>query len=543
MTATRRILAALAVGWLLALLTPATAAQAHATLASSDPQSGAVLPQAPATVTLTFTESVQAITDRIRVLDPDNARVDKGQPTVSGSTVSITVDAGKQGTYLVSYRVVSADSHPVAGAFTFSVGAPSQRSATDDEAPAQASTAVRTALPIVRWAGYVGLLLTVGAVLVLTMLWPHRLSRAGPARLAYTGFGLITASTLAGLWLQVPYTTGGGLLDAGPGELADLIGTKFGTVLLIRLVVVAVAVVLARPLLSGTGDSQRLHRDVLAVLSLVGLATWSLSGHPAASPVPTVSVIIDTLHLGAMAVWLGGLVMLLALLLPRASDSERQAILPIWGRWAAAAVAALAFTGIVQALIEIGTFSALITSTYGRLLLAKLALVALALGAAALARRHLSRTGGTGTLRRLIATEVVITAVVLAVTSVLVQTPPARVPPAAPATGETGQQVQTLRHRTFSLQVTVFPAQTGNNTLHLYAYAPDGKPLPVVEWTATAALPEAGIEPIEIPLLRITDNHAIGDIALPSVGQWQFKFTLRTSDIDQGTVTATFPIS
>ena len=94
-----------------------------------------------------------------------------------------------------------------------------------------------------------------------------------------------------------------------------------------------------------------------------------------------------------------------------------------------------------------------------------------------------------------------------------------------------------------SLQVEVFPAKVGNNSIHLYAYTPDNKPLPVVEWTATAALPANGIEPIEIPLLRITDFHAVGDIALPAAGDWTMKFTVRTSDIDQSTVSMTVKVS
>ena len=78
--------------------------------------------------------------------------------------------------------------------------------------------------------------------------------------------------------------------------------------------------------------------------------------------------------------------------------------------------------------------------------------------------------------------------------------------------------------------------------MHLYAYTPDNRPQPVVEWKATAALPSAGIEPIEIPLLQLTDNHATGEISFPSAGEWQLRFTVRTSDIDQATVTATVPI-
>ena len=132
---------------------------------------------------------------------------------------------------------------------------------------------------------------------------------------------------------------------------------------------------------------------------------------------------------------------------------------------------------------------------------------------------------------------------ILGVTSALVQIPPPRTAAAADTGTTTTTVSQTLRADALSLQVDVFPAVVGNNSIHLYAYTPDSKPLPVVEWTATAALPAKNIEPIEIPLLRITDFHAIGDIALPTAGEWTMKFTVRTSDIDRSTLTATVPIS
>ena len=112
------------------------------------------------------------------------------------------------------------------------------------------------------------------------------------------------------------------------------------------------------------------------MLGVVALGTWPLAGHPAASPVPAVSVVVDAVHLASMAVWLGGLVMLVGFLLRQADERELGAILPIWSRWAALAVAALVLAGVVQALIEVGTLSALVSTTYGRLILVKVGLFA-----------------------------------------------------------------------------------------------------------------------------------------------------------------------
>src|SRR4029453_14597076 len=125
-----RVLAAgagLLFGLLCVLLGPAAPASAHAALGASAPAAGQIVPDAPNRVTLTFSESVQLLPGKIQVLAPDGSRADQGEPPAGGDTVTIPLrSGGGRGTYLVSYRVISADSHPVAGSLTYSVGAASQ---------------------------------------------------------------------------------------------------------------------------------------------------------------------------------------------------------------------------------------------------------------------------------------------------------------------------------------------------------------------------------------------------------------------------------
>ena len=122
-----RTLALLLVAVLGVLLAGAGPASAHAALTGSDPAQGVVVDKAPSQVTLTFSEKVATSEDSLRVLDPKGKRVDTGKPSnVSGTSYAVPLHGGlSDGTYTVSWQVVSADSHPVAGAFTFSIGAPS----------------------------------------------------------------------------------------------------------------------------------------------------------------------------------------------------------------------------------------------------------------------------------------------------------------------------------------------------------------------------------------------------------------------------------
>ncbi|MFU8852598.1 copper resistance CopC/CopD family protein [Micromonospora sp. SL1-18] len=535
-------LAGLLVTLVALLISPATPASAHAVLTSTSPTASSVVSGAPAEVVLTFSEGVRKVPGKIRVIAPDGSRADRGEPRFSGAVVTIPVDAsGARGTYLVSYRVISADSHPVSGAFTYSVGAPSTPP-TDSGTDNRANPVVENAVKVIKYVGYLGLLLLVGPALVLAALWPRRLSRRGPARLAWAGLGLLVVATLAELWLQVPYTAGGGLFDVTGSGLGDVLGSTYGVTHLVRLGLLAAAVFLLRPLFAGPVG--RTDGIILAILAGAMLFTWPLAGHAAASPAPAVSVVVDAVHLGSMAVWLGGLVMLAAFLMRRANERELDAILPIWSRWATVAVVALLLAGTVQALIEVATPAALVDTTYGRLLLAKIGLFALVIGVAAYSRslvRQRTAAGRPGMMRRAVVAELAITAVVLGLTATLVQTTPART--AANVAGSSdGYFSTTLTSPIYSLQVELDPAERGNNSMHLYAYTGDSQPQPVKEWKATAALPSAGIEPIDIPLLPLTDNHAYGEFSLPAAGQWQVRFTLRTSDIDQATVTATVPI-
>jgi copper transport protein len=504
------------------------------------------VPDAPNKITLTFSESIQLIPGKIQVLGPDGKRADQGDPTVDGANVTIPLrSGGGRGTYLLSYRVVSADTHPVVGSITYSVGAASAppKAAIDDT---KVDPVVRGLIPVGKYLGYAGLVLLVGPSLVLALLWPHRLSRRGPAKVIWTGVGLVTLSTLMAVWLQVPYSIGTGLFDVRVGDLRDVLGSTFGAVMLVRLGVVAAAALLLRPLLRGRGGESRADLALLGVLGVAALATWPLTGHPTASPVAGVSVVIDAIHLAAMSVWLGGLVMLVGFLLRQANERELTAILPIWSRWAATAVGALILAGVVSALIEVSSVNGLLHSTYGQLILVKVGLAACVLSVAWWSRRLVRSRAGEQKPRRLrkaVFVELGITAVVLGVTAALVQISPPRTSAVAGEAAATSTVTKTLTSSTMALQVDIFPATVGNNSLHLYAYTPDNKPLTVVEWTATAALPAKGIEPIPVPLLRITDFHAIGDIALPQAGQWTFKFIARTSDIDEQSFSMTVQIS
>jgi copper resistance protein C len=161
----------------------AVPASAHAELISSDPESGAVLDQAPESVTLTFEEDLRPEGRALVVTAPDDARVDRRSTlTVDGPVMRVTLDPlTAAGVYRVAYRVVSADGHPVSGEYTFtyrgpggsspSTSGPAAASVTADPgtSPAAADTSSGSGDSGARWllaAGVVAMLALVVTVVV-----------------------------------------------------------------------------------------------------------------------------------------------------------------------------------------------------------------------------------------------------------------------------------------------------------------------------------------------------------------------------------------
>ncbi|MFD1661324.1 copper resistance protein CopC [Streptomyces caeni] len=412
-----------------ALFGGAAPASAHAALIGSGPAQGTVVDKAPDQVTLTFSEKVAFSGDSLRVLDPRGQRVDTGKAfNQSGTVYGVKVRAGlPRGTYTVTYQVVSADSHPVSGAFTFSVGAPSATTVTVSGLTAGGGV-VGWLYGCARYVSYAGFIVLVGGAVFVLACWQRGAGVRAVQRLVVSGWLAITSATLALLLLRGSYTSSGKVADIFDLSLmGQVLQTKSGAALVSRLLLLAAGALFIAVLFGayvkrdpdgeeatggsgkprGTGgtkgrsrggasekdaDLAAEKRDLTFGLAIGGsvvaaglAATWAMAEHASTGLQSGLAMPVDVLHLLAVAVWLGGLATLLVAL--HWAPLIETAAVRRFSRVAFAGVVTLAATGVYQAWRQLGSWSALTGTTYGRLLLAKVGLVAVLVGLAWVSRR------------------------------------------------------------------------------------------------------------------------------------------------------------
>ncbi|WAL96562.1 copper resistance CopC/CopD family protein [Streptomyces sp. Je 1-369] len=377
----------------------AAPSSAHAALTGSDPKQGAVVERAPDQVKLTFSEKVAMSDGSVRVLDPSGKRVDTEKTTDLGSnTYGVKLRPGlPDGTFTVAYQVVSADSHPVAGAYTFSIGAPSDTKVAlpDQEA---GGGLVGGLYDTARYLSYAGFILLVGGAAFVLGCWPRGAGARPVQRLVTAGWVTLTAATLALLLLRAPYTSSGKLADAfDMGKLGDVLNTKTGAALVSRLLLLAAAALFIAVLFGAyvkrEGPGQAAEKKDLTfglaiggtVVALGIAATWAMAEHASTGIQTGIAMPVDVLHLLAVATWLGGLAALLVALF-RTTAVDASAV-QRFSTVAFTSVVVLAATGTYQAWRQVGSWSALTGTSYGQLLLVKIGLVAVLVGVASISRR------------------------------------------------------------------------------------------------------------------------------------------------------------
>jgi copper transport protein len=519
-------------------------AGAHAVLLRTTPANDSLLLVSPKKVTLRFNEPVESAFGSVRVYDGAASRADDGRIVrPDGQTVQVGI-AGPlaRGTYTVTWRVISADSHPVSGAFIFhirSAGA-NPRGIASEVLGRGTPRSVRVLFDITRFFDFALLLLVAGGAVALA--YPLRSAdKALRGRLLFLlgiWSSLLVVVALAGIVLQGASAGGFGLGEALHWtSVSDVLQTRFGKVWLGQAILAATVAVVS---------FLRADERVVLLAAAPLVATPSLSGHASVSGGITLAA--DLAHVAAAAVWTGGLALVVVALLGAGADRWPLAAraVPRFSQLAVGSVAVLIVAGTVNAYEEVGAWRGLWDTTYGRLLLAKIALVLplLALGAynnrfaVPRLRRQVATPVEQRRFLRTAGAELALFAAVVAVTSVLVTEPPAKA-----SVVPKGPYATTVALGNLEANVVVDPAKVGNNVVHFYLTDRSGRVRNLAELRVSAELASRQIGPLRYEAHQLAPGHyAVHGAQFPLAGDWQLAIQGRRGQFEALTATVSIPI-
>ena len=526
------------------VLLGAAPASAHAELLETDPAEGAVVETAPESVTLTFNEPVRLTSQEIAVYDAEGEEVASsaaanGPEVTVGLSDAATMD---HGTYVLPWNVLSGDGHPIAGALTFSVGAPSATVAAPPE-PESSSAAVTVLRDVVSVITYLGLLLAAGLALFVVLVLPRSWAGAEVRRRIRRLLTYAAGAGAVGAVLQVPvasvYGQGLELTSVVTAFDARLVANEL---LSAALVVVGLAVVVRTLTDAAPGPTAS---RVLGGGALVALVGPSMVGHTRAfSPAP-VLVTWDVIHMAAGAIWLGGLVGLVLTL--RALSGRELLAAQTLARFSTIAAGALLVVIGAGAFLTwriLGSWAGFVETRYGWLLLAKIAIALLVAGLGGWNRWRtlpaVERAVGFGdreraavAVTRTVRVEAALLGALLGVTGVLVN----QSPRPAPVTAESGTTgVGTATAGDLRVLAVLDPRRTGSNTLLVQVQDPSGEPYdaptnPVVE------LRSEGIDIGAVAMTPIGAGTYRGKVVIPRAGEWEVQVSIPLSRFENPVTT------
>jgi copper transport protein len=469
------------------LLWPASAL-AHATLLSTSPPSGTRVATAPRQLVLTFDQQVRPVAGGTDVVNDAGTSVMAGTPQNAAGNVRQLViplqPALPRGDYTVRWSIVSTDGHLISGVYAIGVG-----SGGPPPQAASQSTPLDWPFLSARFVYFAGLLLLVGGVV-------YRLAVHAPAARAVTGergrlmglrerhranqvLALSAVLVLAGGWIaltrqgsEVAGVTFWEAFDHRGPVASALNATRFGRQFGRGIDVTAVFTILVALAYAAVPYGRKLTALLAVPAAAAGvwaLAAPGISGHAGDPGRGTLAIIVDTVHVAAAAVWIGGLLQLLVVT-PHATrglpeperDAVRADIAGRFSRIAVVAVAALAISGAVRALWELSSVSQLWTTSYGRMLIVKTVLLAITLLLASRSRLLFQRFP---LLRRSVAAELAVLAGVVAAVALLTNLPPGSRPSAASAAAPPAAGGPAVVHARPGATVALWPGTAGTNAI------------------------------------------------------------------------------
>jgi copper transport protein len=520
-------------------LAPTGRVAAHASLEASVPAANSVLESGPSSIVLDFDEAVDAGLASIRLFDQTGAEVPLGTPTRVGdsSIVQATAPELGDGTYAVVWRVASVDGHVVDGAFSFQIGTTGGVTGSDlidrVSKDAVAAPIVGRLLGVARFLALLGFIVVAGAGLFALGAPASRAEAPSTRVLLRMGWVWLLVGSAASFGLYGARVVAGGLGDAvSPSVWSDIVRVHTGRMLLLRTALaVALGVLLA--LFRFRREGWWRASAIAAVAA--SLVSFSASGHANALDDASIWIAVDGVHLAAVSVWIGGLLLLAFGGRAWLTEPAGEATVRRFSRTAVVAVPVIVATGVAQTLRLAGGLDDVTATVWGRALVAKVAIVVVLVAIGGVGR-WLLQHDGPASLRRTVLVEGVLGIAVVGLAAGLVALPPRPSAEVVPFT-------TTMTTGGVIVDVTLTPARSGANEVHLVVTTAGGSLQPIAGLTARMSLPSADIPNSPVTVVREGPNHYSGTITLPRGGEWTLEVIVEPTPDESTLLSTTVPIA
>jgi copper transport protein len=422
-------------------------AGAHATILGTEPRYNASLATPPERVLIRYDLPVELRGAQISLTRSGRA-VAVGRPQFASpdhKDVSLPLPKLSPGPHVLTWFLFGSDGDVMGGELTFTVLSASDAAMApivgpilNQPPPAQFTgvsfAPLSRAQDVARLAASASLVVFVGSLTFVAGLWWAGALVPRFRLIVWAALVVTLLSNAGALGLKGAAVQGRSALAVfSPSSLTALSGTHVGKVLAVRLGLLLLAIPVVA--LMTMAPERVLGSDLWAIgaaaSGLGGLATHAWLSH--AWTKGLVPAAVHVVHLAAISVWLGGLVVLAAVVLPRRQLEELRDLVPRFSRLAFRSVVTAVVAGTALLLLISPRWSALPTTEYGRFLITKLLLVAALLAAAFRARTFVHDHFLAGALAAgqsdRHAAPIGVSAGVQATTIVATQAPPAPVAP------------------------------------------------------------------------------------------------------------------
>ena len=527
-------------------------ASAHPFLLDSEPGQGQNAPAGTTQIITNYSEAVEIGFSELRVYDANGNQIDNKDTAYNGGETSLIVTTPplEDGVYTITSKVLSKiDGHLVQAAIVFGVGDVKIDSSLLEKQENSETTFIPES--IARFPGLVGQTIVLGGVIVSITIWSSQQTRFREVFADINEQFKIKFSKIIGIGVIATFASNFIMLGVQTWRLEtsplDVIGTTFGTTWLIRMIITIIIIGLWF-WMEKKNEITIKGQIPLLIASLILIATTTMMGHGASTELEA-PWILDYSHNLLSSIWIGGVIFFAFVALPTITKTENSikekitlSLIPRFSGLFIIAIGILIITGPTLLWFLDDNVASLTDSTYGKLILIKIAIAAAMIGFGGMYQikflknmNDLEKLNISRKISKPLKFEAGLGIALLAVVALLVNSslPAGEIQSADAIQGTFGYE-SVLFSENAKFDVKVLPAGIGSNTISVIVTSYDNKPLADISGLKVkVSNPQKNISPIEA---EVTENiqdsvtRYSADATFGFAGNWQIELEAQRAE-------------